>query len=251
MAVPAASQPAGYPARHERSPALEHLIPLWVKLAYTLFLCVVVPAYWIHWGPRNFLWFSDIALLATAAALWLESARLASMMTLAIALPELVWNADFFGRILTGRHLFGLSAYMFDARKPLPLRGLSLFHVVLPVVLIWMVHRLGYDPRAWIWQTVVALVVLPVTYGVTDPADNVNWVYGPGSRAQTWISPRAYLAAVMVFFPLVVYLPTHLLLRALMPAASRPPAVAGETPWHAISPQSDASCSPPVPGSDA
>lgn len=195
------------------------LIPLWGKIVYTLFLCVLVPAYWVHWGPRNFLWFSDIALLTTGVALWLESALLASMMTVAIALPELVWNVDFFGRLVTGRHPFGLSEYMFDARKPGLLRALSLFHVVLPVLLIWTVHRLGYDPRAWIFQTVVALIVLPVTYWLTDPADNVNWVYGPGGKPQTWMTPRAYLAAVMVFFPLVVYLPTHLLLRALFPAS--------------------------------
>jgi len=190
-------------------------IPTWGKLLYTLFLGVLVPAYWVHWGPKNFLWFSDIALLTTAVAMWLESPLLASMMTLAIALPELAWNADFFGRLLTGRQLFGLSKYMFDSGKPLYLRALSLFHVVLPVVLIWMLSRLGYDRYAWAFQTLVALIVLPVTYGVTDPADNINWVYGPGSRPQTRIPPLAYLATVMVFFPLVVYLPTHLLLRRL------------------------------------
>jgi hypothetical protein len=192
------------------------LVPLWIKLAYTLFLCVLVPVYWIHWGPRNFLWFSDIALLVTAVALWQESALLASMMTLAIALPELAWNVDFFGRLLTGRQVLGLSSYMFDATRPLGLRALSLFHVALPVVLIWLVHRLGYDRRAWAYQTAVALVVLPVTYWLTDPADNVNWVYGPGSKPQTWIDRRAYLALVMVFFPVVIYLPTHFLLRALL-----------------------------------
>jgi hypothetical protein len=191
------------------------LIPPWIKILYTLFLCVLVPVYWIHWGPRNFLWFSDIALLVTAVALWLESALLASMMTLAIALPELAWNADFFGRLVTGRHLLGLSGYMSDARKPLFLRALSLFHVVLPILLLWTVHRLGYDPRALAFQTVAALVVLPVTYALTDPADNVNWVYGPGSKPQTWTSPRAYLALVMLFFPVVIYLPTHLVLCAL------------------------------------
>jgi hypothetical protein len=191
------------------------LIPLWIKILYTLFLCVLVPVYWIHWGPRNFLWFSDIALLATAIALWLESALLASMMTLAIALPELAWNADFFGRLVTGRHILGLSGYMFDGRKPLFLRALSLFHVVLPALLLWAVHRLGYEPRALAFQTVAALVILPVTYALTDPADNINWVYGPGRKPQTWTSPRAYLALVMLFFPVVIYLPTHLLLSAL------------------------------------
>jgi hypothetical protein len=196
------------------------LVPLWLKIVYTLFVGVLVPVYWIHWGPRNFLWFSDIALLTTAVALWLESSLLASMMTLAIALPELAWNADFFARVLTGRHILGLSDYMFDASKPRFLRALSLFHIGLPIVLLWTVVRLGYDPRAWAFQTVVALVILPLTYALTVPADNVNWVYGPGSKPQTWLSPRVYLALVMVFFPLVIYLPTHLLLRALVDSRS-------------------------------
>src|SRR5688572_31011728 len=106
----------------------EELVPLWSKIAYTLFLCVLVPTYWIHWGPKNFLWFSDIALLTTAVALWMESSLLASMMMLAIALPELAWNADFFTRLCTGRHVLGLSGYMFDSRRPLLLRELSMFH---------------------------------------------------------------------------------------------------------------------------
>ena len=54
-----------------------------------------------------------------------------------------------------------------------------------------------------------------MTYWLTDPKDNVNWVYGPGSKPQTWIGRPAYLALVMVFFPLVIYLPTHLVLSAL------------------------------------
>jgi hypothetical protein len=104
---------------------------------------------------------------------------------------------------------------MFDARYPRFLRALSLFHVALPVVLVWMVHRLGYDPRAWLLQTLVASIVLPVSYWVTAPADNVNWVYGPGSQPQTRLPPTRYLALTMVFFPLAIYLPTHLVLRAL------------------------------------
>ncbi len=122
-------------------------IHLGIKVGYTLFLLVLVPVYWAHYGPKNFLWFSDIALLTTGATLWLESPLLASMMMLAVLLPELAWNLDFFGRLLTGHGMFGMSAYMFDARTPRYLRALSLFHVPLPVGLVWLVTRLGYDRR--------------------------------------------------------------------------------------------------------
>jgi hypothetical protein len=184
-------------------------IALGIKIAYTLFLAVLVPAYWAHYGPRNFLWFSDIALLGAGAALWLESPLLASMMMLAVLLPECAWNLDFFGRLLTGHRMFGMSAYMFERERPRFIRALSLFHVPLPVGLVWLVHRLGYDRRAWLGQSVLALVVLPVTYWLTDPAENVNWVHGLGAP-QRDLPPRLYLALLIVAFALVLYLPPHL-----------------------------------------
>src|SRR5688572_22352650 len=100
--------------------------PLWLKILYTLYVCLLVPVYWIHYGPANFLWFSDIALLTTVVALWIESPLLASMMALAVALPELAWNIGFFARLIFGVNVGGLSGYMFEPKTPLYLRGLSL-----------------------------------------------------------------------------------------------------------------------------
>ena len=184
-------------------------IALGIKLAWTLFLVVLIPVYWAHYGPANFLWFSDIALVGGAAALWLESPLLASMMMLAVLLPECAWNLDFFGRLLTGRRMFGMSAYMFEREHPRFVRALSLFHVPLPIGLVWLVHRLGYDRRAWLAQSLLALVVLPVSYRLTDPADNVNWVHGLGSP-QRRLPPWLYLALLIVAFSLVLYLPPHM-----------------------------------------
>jgi len=135
-------------------------IDLWIKIAYTALLAVIVPTYAVWWGWKNFLWFSDIALITTGVALWLESPLLASMMALAVLVPELVWCASYFGRLLFGIRVTDLAGYMFDPRKPLLVRALSLFHVVLPVVLLWMLHELGYDRRALVYQTLLAWIVL-------------------------------------------------------------------------------------------
>ena len=191
------------------------MIPLWLKLAYTAMVLVIVPVYARTWGWRNFLWFSDIALITIAIALWLESALLASMMALAVLLPELLWNFGFFTRLLTGRRITGLADYMFDDAKPRWLRALSLFHVVLPPLLLWLVFRLGYEPGAFVWQTLLAWIVLSLTYAVVRPQDeNINWVRGFGER-QTRIPPRAFLALLMLAFPTCLYLPTHYVLSAL------------------------------------
>lgn len=188
---------------------------LWIKLAYTAFAAAVIPVYWKHYGWRNFLWFSDIALFGTCAALWLESPLLVSMMAVAVLLPELVWNISFFARLLFGLRATELADYMFDPRKPLFLRALSLFHVVLPPLMIWMLARLGYDSRAPVLQTAVAWIVLPLTYAVLRPGDeNINWVRGFG-KSQQWVKPRTYVALLMVGFPVCVYLPTHWVLKAV------------------------------------
>ena len=148
------------------------MIPLGLKVIYTLFVCALVPIYWRQYGPANFLWFSDIALLALVPALWLENALLVSMMAISVVFFEALWNVDFFVRLLTGKSLIGLRAYMFDPKIPLFIRGLSCFHIVLPLLLVWTLQRVGYDQRAFVWQTVVAMVVLPLSYLMSNPHEN-------------------------------------------------------------------------------
>ena len=191
------------------------MIPIWLKIAYTIFVTVLMPIYWRQYGPANFLWFSDIALLLAVPALWLENSLLVSMAALSVLLLELVWNIDFWFRLATGKTLIALSAYMFDPKIPLFIRGLSLFHVILPLIIVWLLYRLGYDPRAWFWQTLVAILVLPLSYFVSNPAENINWVYGFGEKPQTTLPPLAFLAFLMLGFPVVIYLPMHFLLNRI------------------------------------
>ncbi len=186
-------------------------IPLWIKILYSLFLCVLVPVYWQHYGPANFLWASDIALFIVLAALWSERPLLNSMMVIGVLPFEIAWIIAF----LTGPHLLGMASYMFEAERPLYLRGLSLFHMILPLIMIFLLRRLGYDRRALVAQTLLTWIVLPVTYLVTDPADNVNLVFGFGGEPQTVIHPLLYLALEMILLPVVICWPAHLVLQRL------------------------------------
>jgi hypothetical protein len=187
------------------------VIPLGLKITYTVFVCALVPIYWRQYGLANFLWFSDIALLALVPALWLENALLVSMMAISVVFFEALWNVDFLVRLLSGKSLVGLSAYMFDPKIPPSIRSLSRFHIVLPLLLLWALHRLGYDQRAFVGQTVVALVILPISYLVSNPQENVNWVYGFGQNPQRILPGPVFVILLMLLFPLAVYLPTHLL----------------------------------------
>jgi hypothetical protein len=191
------------------------LIPLWLKIAYTAFVVVTVLVYSRWWGAGNFLWFSDIALILTVPALWLENALLAGMMALATLLPDAVWIAGFCAGVATGKPVWGLADYMFSDAKPRYVRALSLFHFFLPVLLLWTIWRLGYDADALAAQTLLAWVLLPLTYVLTDPKDNINWVHGLSGVQQRRIPPLAYLALLMAGFPLLLYLPTHFALSAI------------------------------------
>ncbi|MEK6744203.1 MAG: membrane-associated protein [Nitrospirota bacterium] len=191
------------------------MIPLWLKISYTLVAVITAAVYAVKYPPGNFLWFSDIALVLTVPALWLESGLLSSMIAVGVLIPEAFWNISYFGRLCTGKRLSGLTDYMFDERKPLYLRALSLFHVFLPVLLVWMVARLGYAQQALFAQTVLAWIVLPLTYWLTDRAMNVNWVFGTDGGQRKRMLALVHLGLLMVGLPLLAYVPTHLLLQAL------------------------------------
>lgn len=60
-----------------------------------------------------------------------------------------------------------------------------------------------------------------MTYLLTDPSDNINWVFGPGGAPQQTLPPLAYLGLLMALLPLAVYLPTHLLFTRVLPRVSR------------------------------
>ena len=184
------------------------MVPLWLKLAYVLAVLVIVPVYWRHYGPVNFIWLSDIALFCTTLAVVTENRLLASMPAVGVLVLELAWTADF----VTGGRLMGLAAYMFDEKLPLYLRALSLFHLALPPTLLWLLWRFGYDERALWWQGLVTVLAVAAAY-LAQPRENINWVYGPGKEPQQVLTPLAYVAVEITVILICVLVPMHLLLR--------------------------------------
>ena len=120
--------------------------------------------------------------------------------------------------LITGKQILGLAEYMFHSDKQLWLRGLSLFHLPLPLILLWQVCCFGYDTRAWIAQTSLFWLVMPICFFFTRPEENINWVFGPAKSAAKK-QPRIYLILLLIGVPIFIYLPTHLHLRALMPSS--------------------------------
>ena len=190
-----------------------HRLPLWMKLSVTAFLAVMVPVYWVYYGWINFLWFSDVALFLAAVTLWTGRRLFACVAAVMSLVPEIGWNIDFFSGLIARRHPLGIAEYMWNRGTPLFIRGLSLFHVGLVPLLLYLVGKLGYDRRALWWSLGLSTLLLPAGYLLADPQkNNVNWVYGPGEEAQQIMHPWLYLALLMIGLPILFFLPAHLAL---------------------------------------
>lgn len=207
-----------------------HLIPLPIKLGYTAIMAVLVPFYWQAYGPTNFLYFCDVALFLALFGIWTGKPLFASMAAVGILLPQVLWCVDFVGTMF-GQPLVGMTAYMFDPGISLFARGLSLFHGWLPFLLLYLVFRQGYDRRALPCWTGLAWILIMISWlflpaPPADPANpnlpvNVNYVYGLSDAApQTWMPGWAWLLCLLIGKPLLIYLPTHWMLRRWRSAAS-------------------------------
>jgi hypothetical protein len=151
------------------------------------------------------------------------------MCCVGILLPQALWCLDLMV-VLCGGHLTGFTEYMVADTSPF-LRGLSLFHAWLPFLLFYLVRRTGYDRRGLLLWTALAWTLCFIAYfWLPGPADisgdltarNVNFVFGMSDKkAQTLMSPPLYFVSWLAALALVIYVPTHLLLRRLMPTAPR------------------------------
>ena len=194
-----------------------------VQLSITLWVAVLVPVYYVNHGLFHFLWLSDVALFLTLAAVWRQSTLLFSA-TLLYALPfELAWNIDFLVELFTGFNLMGIADYMFDDGEPLHLRLISLFHVYMFAIWIWLLFRWGYHRRAFSYAVWLWLATIPLSYWLTDPERNINWVYSVRELGIEWMPEWLWPVMMMILVPVIIYPATHYLLKRYTrePAASR------------------------------
>jgi hypothetical protein len=193
-----------------------HAFPVlrWFSL---LWMVVWLPAYFRVWGWVNLLHLCDVAVILTFVGIWWANPLLLSSQAVNSAAAGFFWILDVGWRLTTGRFLVGGTDYMWDARYPLWVRLLSTFHVGLPLVLLWTLRKVGYDRRALGLQAAIAAVLLIISRFLSAEL-NMNYAYRDPVFHRAWGPAPAHLA--MIFIPLLVliYWPTHLLLRWLFHA---------------------------------
>lgn len=190
----------------------------------------MIPVYWANYGPTNFLYFCDVALLLTLVGIWTENALIISIPAVGILFPQFLWCLDFLVQLCGGK-LTGMTGYMFDHNRDLFLRGLSFFHGWLPFLLFYLVRKLGYDKRALLGWSVIAVALCLIAYFLLPPAGavlsnpnmprNVNYVFGilSDEKPQEWMPPLAYLGLWMAALIGIAATPTHFILKKICPPA--------------------------------
>ena len=190
-----------------------------VRWAAAAWLAIWAPAYWLYYGPLVFLNLCDIAVILTCVGLWRGSALLLSSQALSSLVIDFAWLLDLAWRAATGRHLIGGTEYMWDATYPVWLRALSLFHLLLPVALLWGLRRVGYDRRALALQSALALVVLAVSRA-TAPELNVNFAFRDPFFGRAWGPGPLHVLAIFGGL-MAVYGATAIALGRIFPPAQR------------------------------
>jgi hypothetical protein len=186
-------------------------MPLWLKLLWTAWVLAWAPFYLRQYGLQNFLFFCDLGNFFIAVGLWLESPLIFSWQATGLLLFQSLYTIDLAGALITGRHIIGGTEYMFDPAIPLLVRLLSLFHLVMPPLLLWAIWRLGYNPQGWKLQTLTTWIVVPINY-FWRPELDINWARGPFFREQHVVPGPIYLLAYLILVPAAVYFPTHVFL---------------------------------------
>ena len=203
----------------------QNRIPLGLKVAFSLFMAVLVPFYWQAYGPTNFLYFCDIALFLTLVGMWREDAKLISAAAIGILIPQIAWVIDFVC-VGLGFSFLGLTEYMYRESIPLFARGLSLFHGWLPFLLLYLLKRTGFQASALIMWTLIAWAAMLISFWfMPAPGDltvspntpvNINYVYGFSETSrQTWLPDHQYLMLLMLALPIFVYWPSTRILNKL------------------------------------
>jgi len=197
------------PKRHR--PERQSRIPLALKLIWTVLVLVWVPVYWRQYGPQNFLFFCDIGNLLITVGLWLESRFILSWQAVGLLVFQTLYDIDLLVALVSGHHATGGTEYMFDPAIPVFVRALGLYHIVVPVLLLWAVRRLGYDLRGWKLQTLLMAVVVPINF-FWHPGANVNFARGIGHE-QHMMPSWLYMVGYLIVAPVLIYWPTNLALR--------------------------------------
>ncbi len=174
---------------------------------------LTLSTFWLLRGrPDQLLWLSDVAMLCAAVGLLLRNRLILTAQFVGILAYHLVWLLDLAAFLVVGRMPIKAATYMVDGSLSLAEMTLSLFqHAYLIPATGWAILRLGASRKGWVFQAGQSAVVFTLTYLLTNPAHNVNWMFGSrlADQSPALPTPLAYYGIFILGPPLLLYLPSN------------------------------------------
>jgi len=186
-------------------------LPQPFRYGAVVWLSIWVPAYWRVWGPANFVHLCDVAVFLTCFGLMTGNRLLISSQAVASLVVNAIWTLDAAFLVFANRPFFGGTQFLLDSRIPFWVRLLSLYHLLVPAVLLWALSYTSYDRRALVLQCGITLAALIVSR-FTNPLENFNFAFRDPFWGRQLGPLPLHLAVSIVFVAAVAYTPAHLLL---------------------------------------
>jgi len=186
--------------------------PQWMRWITLAWFALWFPMYWRTWGAANFVHLCDVAVILTSIGMWTNSSLLISSQAVGAFVVDVAWAADATSRIVLGHALFPGNEYLTNPHYPLWIRSLTIFHLVMPALLLWGIYRMGYNRRGYALQCAIALLVFIVAR-FTQPSANIDFAFSDPFFHRAWGPAPAHVLFTWLFMVVVVYAPTHLLLK--------------------------------------
>lgn len=193
----------------------------------TLVAWALISIAWVERGGWvQLIWLCDVATLLTGIGLLLRSKLVLTAQLVGTVAYHVAWHVDTLSYATLTTMPLSSTVYMFGGDLTAYEKALSFFqHSFVVPVTVWGTHRLGAACRGWMLQTVQTALIFLLTYLCTEPAANINWIFGAGfaDLSPASIDPTWYYGIMTVAPALLIYYPVNRLLRWWRPAGRDAP----------------------------
>lgn len=123
------------------------------------------------------VWFCNhSAIIIGLAILYNSRAWLSAQISLGL-FPQLVWSLDYLSKLFTDNYLFNITNYMFDPTYPTSMYVMSLNHLIMTPLALYIVWQL--KPKL-AWKEAMTHIILLIPISLSYPAKyNLNCLVEP------------------------------------------------------------------------
>lgn len=170
--------------------------------------------------PENVLWISHVGTLIGGVGACLRNRRLISLALVICFGHHMFWVFDTLTWLIAGKFAFGATAYLRHHSLGGWLQSANHFFTV-PALLVLAVLQGGVDKHAWVWASLLFLLLVATSLFLLPSASNVNCAHRPWAGLEQItsyfvpVNPLSlgwYLLFMTTFTVFGNYLPTNLIL---------------------------------------